>query len=630
MEETKQWGLTKPISMAAPTKVDLELNDRLVEDLKARENFETPEGSETRKQVLAHFTKAAKKLVATVAIKKGQTPEAAEKLGAKVFPFGSYALGVFGPSSDIDTCIVGPKSVSREDFFHEFRDIFYGMSDSKDITEFVMVPDAFVPIIKIEYRGIAIDLVYCSLRTQATIADDIDLIGDTSILQKLEDVDIRTINGPRVVQEMLQAVPQLKSFRFALRTIKLWANQRGIYGAVFGFPGGIAWAIMVARIAQLFPMACGATLVCKFFNLMLRWPWPRPVMLKEVDTKNPLNHQVWNPTQDRVAKGHIMPVITPAYPQMCSTHGVTRSTKAVMEDEFQRGADITTKIQNGTSTWDELLQRHSFFTKDYPRYLSVIATSLTADADENFKGLVKSKITRLSRAIEDTDPNDKTARPYMKEFDRVHRCVNADQIERVKQGSMDYLVKKGDSQNDETSADASNTLVYTSTLYIGLYVPEGSKTLDISYPVSSFRSMVEENNKNWDSEKMFCRIVHTRNVDLPDDVFLDGETKPAKKKKKPHRTNGATARSRKRQHNGNEPEVYKETSYHQHLWPRTVHAGPSIAMLTYRLGQVRDPRSPFFPIPGTPEVSRFLAPSSSELRFYYTAARARTSLHRPP
>lgn len=427
-----------------------------------------------RKQVLAHLTKAAKKFVAHIATLKGTAPEAAEKLGAKVFPFGSYALGVFGPSSDIDTCIVGPKSVSRDDYFREFRNILYGMSDSKDITEFVMVPDAFVPVIKIEYRGIAIDLLYCSLRTQATITDDIDLT-KLSILQKLEEVDIRTINGPRVVQEMLSSVPQHKSFRFALRTIKLWANQRGIYGAVFGYPGGIAWAIMVARIAQLFPMACGATLVCKFFHLMLRWPWPRPVMLRDVDTNNPLNHQVWNPTQDRVARSHIMPVITPAYPQMCSTHGVTRTTFAVMMDEFQRGVDIVAKIQDGQSSWDELLERHSFFTKDHKFYLSVIATSLTPEADESFKGLVKSKITRLSRMIEDTDPHDKKARPYMKEFDRIHRCANADEIERVKQGSMDFQIKKGDlPPNGEPAAEDGTSLVYTSTLYIGLTIPEGT------------------------------------------------------------------------------------------------------------------------------------------------------------
>ncbi|PVH97068.1 Poly(A) polymerase [Periconia macrospinosa] len=558
MENQKQWGLTKAISNAPPTKADLELNDRLVEGLKARENFETPEGSEIRKQVLEHFEKAAKKLVTQVALKKGVAPEAAEKLGAKVFPFGSYALGVFGPSSDIDTCIVGPKIVSREDYFQEFRAIFYGMSDAKDITEFVMVPDAFVPIIKIEYRGIAIDLVYCSLRTQSTISHDIDLISNTNILQKLEEVDIRTINGPRVVQEMLAAVPEHKSFRLALRTIKLWANQRGVYGAVFGYPGGIAWAIMVARIAQLFPKACGATLVCKFFHLMLRWPWPRPVMLKDVDTNNPLNHQVWNPTQDRVARSHIMPVITPAYPQMCSTHGVTRTTMAAMMDEFKRGAEITARIQDGQSTWDELLQRHTFFTKDHKFYLSVIATSLTPEADENFKGLVKSKITRLSRSIEDSDQSDKRARPYMKEFDRVHRCANPDQIERVKQGSMDYQIKKADLPEDgQAPAVDGTTLVYTSTLYIGLTVPEGeySKSLDISYPVTIFRNMVEEGNKNWDSENMFCRVVHTRNINLPDDVFVEGETKPTKTKKKSHRSNGTSSRSRKRQLNETEPEV---------------------------------------------------------------------------
>ena len=48
MEEQQQWGLTKAISMSEPTKADLELNDRLVEGLKARGNFETPEGSEIR------------------------------------------------------------------------------------------------------------------------------------------------------------------------------------------------------------------------------------------------------------------------------------------------------------------------------------------------------------------------------------------------------------------------------------------------------------------------------------------------------------------------------------------------------------------------------------------------------
>lgn len=69
---------------------------------------------------------------------------------------------------------------------------------------------------------------------------------------------------------------------------------RAIYGAVFGYPGGIAWAIMVARICQLYPMACGATILAKFFNLMHKWNWPRPVMLKDHEVGE-FGLRVWNP-----------------------------------------------------------------------------------------------------------------------------------------------------------------------------------------------------------------------------------------------------------------------------------------------------------------------------------------------
>jgi poly(A) polymerase len=69
---------------------------------------------------------------------------------------------------------------------------------------------------------------------------------------------------------------------------------RGIYGNVFGFPGGVAWAMMVARICQLYPYACGATIVVKFFSIYADWPWPRPVLLKPVEDGS-LGMKVWNP-----------------------------------------------------------------------------------------------------------------------------------------------------------------------------------------------------------------------------------------------------------------------------------------------------------------------------------------------
>jgi poly(A) polymerase len=74
----------------------------------------------------------------------------------------------------------------------------------------------------------------------------------------------------------------------------LTSTGRAIYANVIGFPGGVAWAMLVARICQLYPMACGATIVTKFFHLIFNWPWPRPVLLKQIE-EGPLQVRVWNP-----------------------------------------------------------------------------------------------------------------------------------------------------------------------------------------------------------------------------------------------------------------------------------------------------------------------------------------------
>jgi poly(A) polymerase len=180
------------------------------------------------------------------------------------------------------------------------------MSPPGVIEEMTPVADAHVPIIKLEYDGISIDLIFTRLAV-ASVPENLDL-KDKSLLRGLEETDLRSINGTRVTDEILSLVPQVKSFRHALRAVKLWAQRklfvkklsqltvkgRAIYANVMGFPGGVAWAMLVARICQLYPMACGATIVTKFFHLMMSWPWPRPVLLKGIED-GPLQVRVWNP-----------------------------------------------------------------------------------------------------------------------------------------------------------------------------------------------------------------------------------------------------------------------------------------------------------------------------------------------
>lgn len=540
----KKWGLTNPISVSIPTDHDNKLNDQLVNFLKAQDNFESPEGSERRIRVLKHLQKVTEEFVKRCAKAKRLPQSTVDSLGGKIFTYGSYTIGVHGPDSDIDTLVVAPKIVTMDQFFEIFPPTFKEMSDPDLLTEFTSVPDAFVPIIKLEYESVSIDLIFASLPSQASIPRDFTM-DDLSVLRGLDQVAMRSVNGTRVAKELLELVPQPTAFRHALRAIKVWSKQRAIYGFVFGYPGGIAWCIMVARICQLYPFACGATIIDKFFSLMCQWNWKTsPVMLKEVETSSILHLPVWNPTVNYSDRGHLMPVITPAYPSMCATHSVTHSTLATMNAEFLRAKEIVASIQTGKKSWADLFQRHTFFTQDHKYYLSIVA-SCTSDksSQDAFGGLVQSKLRLLAKGIEEGDTGIDKARVYVKGFDRVHRCTGEAELDRVRQGHTAYQISRDEvPQNSVSTSNGTSDetkIVWTTTWYIGLVLSEGAtKSLDISYPVEDFRRIVED-TLTFNRETMTIKIVHTRSYDLPGDVFEKSETKPTKATKSGKEKNNA-------------------------------------------------------------------------------------------
>lgn len=57
--------------------------------------------------------------------------------------------------ADIDTLLIAPRHIERSDFFSSFHDL---LLSEKGITNVRAVPDAFVPVIKIEYEGIEVCL----------------------------------------------------------------------------------------------------------------------------------------------------------------------------------------------------------------------------------------------------------------------------------------------------------------------------------------------------------------------------------------------------------------------------------------------------------------------------------------
>lgn len=126
--------------------------------------------------------------------------------------------------SDIDTLVVGPKHVSIDDFFAEFPSVLEKLAPAGAIEKMTPVPDAFVPIIKLEMSGISIDLIFARLMVPS-VPINLDL-KNNDYLRGLDEREARSLNGTRVTDEILELVPQQKTFRFALRAIKLWAQRK--------------------------------------------------------------------------------------------------------------------------------------------------------------------------------------------------------------------------------------------------------------------------------------------------------------------------------------------------------------------------------------------------------------------
>jgi poly(A) polymerase len=291
--ESKPLGVTAPLSTALPTESENQASSALIEELKKQNNYESHTDTQKRTVALQSLQEITEEFVKQVSRAQGLPDSVVNSAGGKIFTFGSFRLGVFGPGSDIDTLVVAPKHVSRDDFFKYFPDLLVKMAPEGAITDLTAVMDSFVPIIKFEYSGISIDLIFSRLAVVSQVPKTLSL-QDSSLLRGLDDTDLRSLNGTRVTDAILDLVPQKAIFRTALRGIKLWAQRRAIYANIMGFPGGVAWAMLVARICQLYPKATSSTVILKFFRIMEAWQWPMPVLLKPIES-GPLQVRVWNP-----------------------------------------------------------------------------------------------------------------------------------------------------------------------------------------------------------------------------------------------------------------------------------------------------------------------------------------------
>ncbi|XVF53850.1 hypothetical protein PTKIN_Ptkin05aG0132000 [Pterospermum kingtungense] len=412
-------GITEPISLGGPTEYDVIKTRELEQYLQKVGLYESQEEAVSREEVLGRLDQIVKNWVKAISRAKGLNEQLVQEANAKIFTFGSYRLGVHGPGADIDTLCVGPRHATREEDF--FGELYKMLSEMPEVSELHPVPDAYVPVMRFKFKGVSIDLLYAKLALWV-IPEDLDISQD-SILQNTDEQTVRSLNGCRVTDQILRLVPNIQNFRTTLRCMRFWAKRRGVYSNVSGFLGGINWALLVARICQLYPNALPNMLVSRFFRVYTQWRWPNPVMLCSIE-EGSLGLQVWDPRKNPKDRYHLMPIITPAYPSMNSSYNVSASTLRIMTDEFQRGCEICEAMEANKADWDTLFEAYAFF-EAYKNYLQIDISAENDDDLRKWKGWVESRLRQLTLKIERHTFNMLQCHPHPGDFQdksRPFRC----------------------------------------------------------------------------------------------------------------------------------------------------------------------------------------------------------------
>lgn len=129
---TKTLGMTSAISMAEPKLEDKQKTIELEKTLEPYKVFESPSELSHRMEILSKLNTLVKEWIKDVSMSKNMPPQLAEKLGGKIYTFGSYRLGVHHKGADIDALCVAPCNISRNDYFLSFMEL---LKKQPEVTE---------------------------------------------------------------------------------------------------------------------------------------------------------------------------------------------------------------------------------------------------------------------------------------------------------------------------------------------------------------------------------------------------------------------------------------------------------------------------------------------------------------
>ncbi|KAH8160407.1 hypothetical protein CIB48_g7840 [Xylaria polymorpha] len=191
--------------------------------------------------------KAALELLKDVVL-ESDTDSARGKPTFVLVPVGSYGLGVWAASSDIDCLCIGP--ISAKTFFTLVTQRLRKAED-RGIKLRRRVNAHSGTMLELEVLDVKMDLQYCPSTIIADTWPHAMRLPATDPVFALPTQTLAKLKPARDMYYILRTIPDYAAFRTAYHFIRHWAKQRGIYSAKFGLLSGIQISVLLSRVCKL-------------------------------------------------------------------------------------------------------------------------------------------------------------------------------------------------------------------------------------------------------------------------------------------------------------------------------------------------------------------------------------------
>lgn len=266
-----------------------------------------------------------------------------------VVPVGSYGLGVWTTSSDIDCLCIGPFS-SQTFFALAAQRLRKAASEGVRVLRRVRANTG--TMLELEIQGIKIDLQYCPA---TSIAENWPYALKAPPSDPVWSLPIQTLSKLKAIRDLdylRRSIPDIAKFRTAYRFIRAWAQSRGIFSARFGFLGGVHLSILLVRVCKFLARDAGSPvsvpdILATFFSHYASFNWRESLVFDPFFHRHRL--QYTRTAREPLAILGFFP------PALNTAHAASAPSVRTLAEEFKR-ADALIRSADHDSTWAGFLR----------------------------------------------------------------------------------------------------------------------------------------------------------------------------------------------------------------------------------------------------------------------------------